>query len=171
MPSAPTPLLRYRSLGWEPPVLMPLPLLRNHYKSKLSKRKNPTGILFYERMGYLPEALLNFLGLLLAPAPEGHEIFSVAELTERLDLAKISHGGPVFDIAKLDWLNGQYLRTISPEDLIARTQRWGFEGNRIRRIAALAQSRVERLSDLIPTAAYLFAGRLPVTKASLAATK
>jgi glutamyl-tRNA synthetase len=169
--SAPKHLLLYEYFGWEPPALMHLPLLRNPDKSKLSKRKNPTGILFYERMGYLPEALLNFLGLLLAPAQEGHEIFSVAELTERLDLAKISHGGPVFDIAKLDWLNGQYLRTISPEDLIARTQRWGFERNRIRRIAALAQSRVERLSDLIPTAAYLFAGRLPVTKASFAATK
>jgi glutamyl-tRNA synthetase len=169
--SAPKHLLLYEYFGWEPPALMHLPLLRNPDKSKLSKRKNPTGILFYERMGYLPEALLNFLGLLLAPAQEGHEIFSVAELTERIDLAKISHGGPVFDIAKLDWLNGQYLRTISADDLIARTLRWGFDADRIRRIASLAQSRVERLSDLVPTAAYLFAGRLPVMKASFAATK
>ena len=169
--SAPKHLLLYGYFGWEPPALLHLPLLRNPDKSKLSKRKNPTGILFYERMGYLPEALLNFLGLLLVPAPEGQEIFSVEELTQRLDLTKISHGGPVFDVAKLDWLNGQYLRSITPGDLIARTQRWGFDTERVQRIAALAQSRVERLSDIMPTAAYLFAGRLPVAKASFAGTK
>jgi glutamyl-tRNA synthetase len=171
MSSAPKHLLLYEYFGWEPPVLMHLPLLRNPDKSKLSKRKNPTGILFYQRMGYLPEALLNFLGLLLAPAPEGHEIFSVDDLTKRLDLAKISLGGPVFDVAKLDWLNGQYLRTISTQDLMQRTLAWGFDRERVARIAALAQSRVERLSDLVPSTAYLFAGRVAVTQESFAGTK
>ncbi len=171
MPSAPKHLLLYSYFGWEPPVLMHLPLLRNPDKSKLSKRKNPTGILFYERMGYLPEALLNFLGLLLAPAPEGEEVFDVATLTERLDLAKISLGGPVFDVAKLDWLNGQYLRTLGTEELLARTKAWGFDRDRLLKIAELAKSRVERLSDLVPTATFLFAGRLAVTKESFAGAK
>jgi glutamyl-tRNA synthetase len=169
--SAPKHLLLYSYFGWEPPALMHLPLLRNPDKSKLSKRKNPTGILFYERMGYLPEALMNFLGLLLAPAVEGQEVFDIATLTERLDLTKISLGGPVFDIAKLDWLNGQYLRKLTPDELMARTAAWGFDRARLRRIAELAQSRVERLSDLVPTAAYLFAGRVAVTKESFAGTK
>jgi glutamyl-tRNA synthetase len=169
--SAPKHLLLYGYFGWEPPLLMHLPLLRNPDKSKLSKRKNPTGILFYERMGYLPEALLNFLGLLLAPAPEGQEIFGVDILTERLDLAKISLGGPVFDTAKLDWLNGQYLRGLTTDELLARTAAWGFDRARLERIAELAKSRVERLSDLAPTAAFLFAGRLAVTKESFAGTK
>ena len=169
--SAPKHLLLYEYFGWEPPVLMHLPLLRNPDKSKLSKRKNPTGILFYERMGYLPEALLNFLGLLLAPAPEGQEIFGVDVLTERLDLAKISLGGPVFDAAKLDWLNGQYLRALTTDELLARTAAWGFDRTRLERIAELAKSRIERLSDLAPTAGYLFAGRLAVTKDSFAGTK
>jgi len=169
--SAPKHLLLYDYFGWEPPQLMHLPLLRNPDRSKLSKRKNPTGILFYERMGYLPEALLNFLGLLLAPAPEGQEIFGLDSLIERLDLAKISLGGPVFDTAKLDWLNGQYLRALTTHELIARTASWGFDRARIEAIAELAKSRVERLSDLVPAAAFLFAGRLPVTKASFAGTK
>jgi glutamyl-tRNA synthetase len=169
--SAPKHLLLYGYFGWEPPALMHLPLLRNPDRSKLSKRKNPTGILFYERMGYLPEALLNFLGLLLAPAPEGQEIFGLDSLIERLDLAKISLGGPVFDTAKLDWLNGQYLRALTTGDLIARTASWGFDRTRIEAIAELAKSRVERLSDLVPAAAFLFAGRLPVTKVSFAGTK
>jgi len=171
MSSAPKHLLLYEYFGWEPPVLMHLPLLRNPDKSKLSKRKNPTGILFYQRMGYLPEALLNFLGLLLAPAPEGQEIFGVDDLTKRLDLAKISLGGPVFDVAKLDWLNGQYLRAISTEELLERTLAWGFDHARVARIASLAKSRVERLSDLVPSTAYLFAGRVAVTKESFAGTK
>ena len=169
--SAPKHLLLYGYFGWEPPVLMHLPLLRNPDRSKLSKRKNPTGILFYERMGYLPEALLNFLGLLLAHAPEGEEMFGIPELIERLDLKKISLGGPVFDVAKLDWLNGQYLRTLSPEQLLQRTAAWGFERDRLLRIAELAGSRIERLSDLVPSAAYLFAGRVAVTKESFAGTK
>jgi glutamyl-tRNA synthetase len=171
MSSAPKHLLLYSYFGWAPPVLMHLPLLRNPDKSKLSKRKNPTGILFYERMGYLPEALLNFLGLLLAAAPEGQEMFGLPELIERLDLAKISLGGPVFDIAKLDWLNGQYLRHLSPVQLIERTASWGFDRARIDRIAELAQSRVERLSDLVPTTAFLFAGRVAVTPEAFAGTK
>ncbi len=171
MSSAPKHLLLYSYFGWTPPVLMHLPLLRNPDKSKLSKRKNPTGILFYERMGYLPEALLNFLGLLLAAAPEGQEMFGLPALIERLDLAKISLGGPVFDIAKLDWLNGQYLRHLTPAELIDRTASWGFDRARIDRIAELAQSRVERLSDLVPTAAFLFAGRVAVTPEAFAGAK
>jgi glutamyl-tRNA synthetase len=171
MSSAPKHLLLYGYFGWQPPVLMHLPLLRNPDKSKLSKRKNPTGILFYQRMGYLPEALLNFLGLLLAPAPEGQEIFGVGQLTERLDLAKISLGGPVFDVAKLDWLNGQYLRSISTAEMLRRTLAWGFDAARVERIGELARSRVERLSDLVPATAYLFAGRVAVSRESFAGAK
>ncbi|GAC1577362.1 MAG: glutamate--tRNA ligase [Candidatus Elarobacter sp.] len=171
MPSAPKHLLLYSYFGWTPPVLMHLPLLRNPDKSKLSKRKNPTGILFYERMGYLPEALMNFLGLLLSPAPEGEEVFDIPQLGERLDLAKISLGGPVFDIAKLDWLNGQYLRMLTSGELLRRTASWGFDRSRVERIVDLAKSRIERLSDLAPVAAYLFAGRIAVTKETFAGTK
>jgi glutamyl-tRNA synthetase len=165
LPSAPKHLLLYEYFGWEPPVLMHVPLLRNPDKSKLSKRKNPTGILFYERMGYLPEALINFLGLLISAVPEGEEVFDLATLVERFDFEHISLGGPVFDIAKLDWLNGQYLRRLSADELLERTQAWGFDRARLRRIAELARERIERLSDLVPTAAFLFAGRLPLTKA------
>jgi glutamyl-tRNA synthetase len=169
--SAPKHLLLYAYFGWEPPALIHLPLLRNADKSKLSKRKNPTGILFYERMGYLPETLLNFLGLLLAPAQEGHEIFGFADFVACFDPKKISLGGPVFDVAKLDWLNGQYLRALTDEELLRRTQAWGFDRDRVLRIAELARTRVERLSDIVPAASYLFAGRIPVTKASFAGTK
>jgi glutamyl-tRNA synthetase len=71
--SAPKHLLLYQYFGWEPPVLTHLPLLRNADKSKLSKRKNPTSILYYQRAGYLPQAMQNFLGLFIKSASEEDE--------------------------------------------------------------------------------------------------
>ena len=170
--SAPKHLLLYSYFGWEAPKLIHLPLLRNPDKSKLSKRKNPTGILFYQRMGYLPEALMNFLGLLASSHGEGDEMMSLDTLCERFDLAHISMGGPVFDVAKLDWLNGRYLREgLSGAEFLGRIGQWGFTPERIERIAALAQPRVERLSDLGPLLAFFFAGRLAVTAEDLRAGK
>jgi glutamyl-tRNA synthetase len=165
--SAPKHLLLYQYFGWTPPALIHLPLLRNPDKSKLSKRKNPTGIRFYERMGYLPEALLNFLGLLMVSSAAGEEIMTLDQLTARFELGDISLGGPVFDVAKLDWVNGQYLRALSVPEFVARTQTWAGGAERFTRLAALAQSRIERLSDLGPLLAFAFAGRLPMTADAL----
>jgi glutamyl-tRNA synthetase len=169
--SAPKHLLLYEYFGWEAPTLMHLPLLRNPDKSKLSKRKNPTSILFYERMGYLPEALLNFLGLLLVSSGEGDEVMTLEDLGRRFDLMNISLGGPVFDVPKLDWLNGRYLRELPPGALLERVRAWGFDRDRVARILELAQPRIERLSDLGELTAFFFAGRLKLDKLQLLDTK
>jgi len=161
--SAPKHLLLYQYFGWEPPALLHVPLLRNPDKSKLSKRKNPTSILFYKAMGYLPEALLNFLGLLMVSSAQGEEMMDLPQLIERFDTEHMSLGGPVFDVPKLDWLNGRYLRErIGEAAFIDRVREWGFAPERIARIAALAQPRIERLSDLGGLLAFFFAGRLDV---------
>ena len=171
--SAPKHILLYQYFGWEPPKLMHLPLLRNPDKSKLSKRKNPTGILFYKAMGYLPEALMNFLGLLANAAHEGDdEIMSMRQMIDRFSLEHVPLGGPVFDVPKLDWLNGRYLReTLTPDAFAQRVRDWAFDSTRLSRIAALAQPRVERMSDLGLLVAFLFAGRLPVTAEQLRSGK
>ncbi len=169
--SAPKHLLLYRYFGWEAPKLMHLPLLRNPDKSKLSKRKNPTSILFYQRMGYLPEALLNFLGLLLVSSSEGEEVMSLEALTKRFDIAHISLGGPVFDVPKLDWLNGRYIRDLDAQALRDRVAAWGFDRDRTAKILELAHARIERLSDLGELVAFFFAGRLAITKEQLLDTK
>ncbi|MBV8602736.1 MAG: glutamate--tRNA ligase [Candidatus Eremiobacteraeota bacterium] len=170
--SAPKHLLLYQYFGWKPPVLMHLPLLRNPDRSKLSKRKNPTSILFYERMGYLPEALLNFLGLLLAPVESEHEeLFGLDDLSRRLDFGTISLGGPVFDVAKLDWLNGHYIRKKSPAELEEAFGEWTYDRAALHEIVALAQQRIERLSDLAPLCAFLFAGRVAVSRETLLSAK
>jgi glutamyl-tRNA synthetase len=166
--SAPKHALLYQYFGWEMPRLAHLPLLRNADKSKLSKRKNPTGILFYERMGYLPEALLNFLGLLAVPPLGGEEIMDLPTMVERFGMEHISLGGPVFDIAKLDWLNGRYLRErLDGEGFRERVRTWALNEAYLDRIAPLAQSRIERLSDLGSLLAFFFAGRLDVSAEQL----
>ena len=160
--SAPKHLLLYSYFGWQPPAIMHLPLLRNPDKSKLSKRKNPTGMLFYQSMGYLPEALANFLGLLVNSAHDGQdEMLSLEQMIERFSLDHVPLGGPVFDVQKLDWLNGRYLRErLDEQAFVARVRDWAFAPERIERIARLARPRIERFSDLGPLLAFLFAGRI-----------
>ncbi len=170
MSSAPKHLLLYQYFGWEPPVLVHLPLLRNPDKSKLSKRKNPTNISFYRRMGYLPEALLNFLGLLMgASAGDGDELLSLAQMIERFAIEHLAIAGPVFDVPKLDWLNGKYLRELPPDQFVRRVLDFGGGYERFAVIMALAQSRMERLSDAAPLVSFLYAGRLDPTRESLLA--
>jgi len=160
--SAPKHLLLYRYFGWTPPKMMHLPLLRNPDKSKLSKRRNPTGILFFRAMGYLPEALLNFLALLANAARDGEdELMDLAAIVRRFEVEHVPIGGPVFDFAKLDWLNGRYLRErLDPESFASRAMEWAITPERLTRMAELAAPRVERLSDLGPLLAFLFSGRL-----------
>jgi glutamyl-tRNA synthetase len=160
--SAPKHLLLYQYFGWEPPAFLHVPLLRNPDKSKLSKRKNPTSILFYRALGYLPEALLNFLGLLMVSSAEGEEVMRLDELIARFEVEHLSLGGPVFDVPKLDWLNGKYLRDLPPAAFLERALEWGGARDRFATMAALAQSRVERLSDLGGLLAFFFSGRLNV---------
>jgi glutamyl-tRNA synthetase len=161
--SAPKHLLLYQYFGWEPPTLCHLPLLRNPDKSKLSKRKNPTSILYFRERGYLPEALLNFLGVLIDSRnddPQLLENSSPAELVEAMaqhfELEHIALGGPVFDLAKLNWLNGQWIRRYTPQQFLAVLQEWGFTwptkipARQREHIAAVAAPRIETLTDFGP---------------------
>ena len=165
--SAPKHLLLYQYFGWEPPAFLHVPLLRNPDKSKLSKRKNPTSILFYKALGYLPEALLNFLGLLMVSSAEGEEIMTLDELIARFEVEHLSLGGPVFDVAKLDWLNGKRLRELPPAEFLDKIVAWAPDRERFAAMASLAQQRVERLSDLGPLLGFFFAGRLNLSETQL----
>jgi len=161
--SAPKHFLLYRAFGWEMPAIAHLPLLRNADKSKLSKRKNPTSLLFYERMGYLPEALANFLGLFSVPPADGEELMDLETMVARFGLDHISLGGPVFDSKKLDWLNARYIREkLDVPQLMERIARWACNPAYLGAIAPLAHERIERLSDLGPLLAFFFAGRVAI---------
>ncbi|MFC6672583.1 glutamate--tRNA ligase [Marinobacterium aestuariivivens] len=159
--SAPKHKLLYEYFGWEMPVLCHMPLLRNPDKSKLSKRKNPTSILYYQRMGYMPEALLNYLGRMGWSMPDEREKFTRNEMFEHFDIRRVSLGGPVFDQEKLSWLNGLWLReNLSPEQFAARFQEWALNPEFLMQIVPLVQQRVEKFSDVAPLAGFFLAGMI-----------
>lgn len=163
--SAPKHMLLYQYFGWDMPQLCHMPLLRNPDKSKLSKRKNPTSITFYQRMGYLPQALLNYLGRMGWSMPDEREKFSLAEMVEHFDIHRVSLGGPIFDIEKLAWLNGLWIRELSPEDFARAVQAWAVNGDYLKPMIPLVQSRVETFSDLLPLAGFFLMGRLELDPA------
>jgi glutamyl-tRNA synthetase len=170
--SVPKHILLYRYFGWEQPVFMHLSLMRNADKSKLSKRKNPTSISYYSALGYLPEALMNFLGLFFIQIAEGEEMLSMDELAEKFDPDNLSKAGAIFDIAKLDWLNGRWIREkLTPEDFIARVLEWASENSRLTEGLKLSQSRVTRLGELPPLAGFLLASDVGLTPASFGGLK
>ena len=166
--SAPKHILLYQYFGWEQPVFCHLPLLRNVDKSKLSKRKNPTSILYYQRMGYLPEALLNYLGRMGWSMPDEREKFTLKDMLEEFDIQRVSLGGPVFDVEKLSWLNGMWIREeLSDEQLADRLQQWALNRDRLMAFLPFAKQRMETLSDIAPLGSYLVSGMLPISAEDL----
>lgn len=164
IPSAPKHKLLYDYFGWDMPVLCHMPLLRNPDKSKLSKRKNPTSINFYERMGFLPEAVLNYLGRMGWSMPDEREKFALAEMIEHFDIARVSLGGPIFDVEKLRWLNGLWIReNLDDAQFIARVQNWWLNQERLDPMVPHIKSRIDVLSDIVPLSAFMFSGMLNLT--------
>lgn len=157
--SAPKHQLLYEYFGWQMPVLCHMPLLRNPDKSKLSKRKNPTSINYYRRMGYLPQAVINYLGRMGWSMPDDREKFSLDEMMTDFDIQRVSLGGPVFDLEKLTWLNGVYIREdLDDRGLLKALMEWAFNEAYVSKILPEVRPRVETLSDVLPLAGHFFAG-------------
>lgn len=169
--SVPKHLLLYQYFGWDAPVLCHLPLLRNPDKSKLSKRKHPTSVNYYRRIGILPEALTNYLGMMGWSMPDEREIFSPGEMADDFELARIHLGGPVFDMDKLSWLNGQYLRDLSADAFMDQIQSWALNRDNLAKLVPLLQERTEKLSDLVGQVDYLLGERIPLSSEHFEAGK
>jgi glutamyl-tRNA synthetase len=169
--STPKHVLLYRWLGVDPPKFAHMPLLRNPDKSKISKRNNPAARLtWFREQGYLPEALVNFLALLAYPpkqdtAGNDVEVFTFADFSQRFDWSKVNRVGPIFDLKKLEWLNGVYIRSLPVGDLAGRLLPYLVDagvltGNptlgelgRLQDITALIQTRIALLSEATPLVA------------------
>jgi glutamyl-tRNA synthetase len=165
--STPKHLLLFDWLGWERPAFAHMPLLRNVDKSKISKRKNPAARLtWFQEQGYLPAALLNFMGLLGYSLPSGEEIFSFEQMSRTFDWSRINTVGPVFDLDKLNWLNGHYLRELSPAELGERlvpflTSAGLYDGSEahaelLAGAVPLIQTRMAVLSECVDLLRFLF---------------
>jgi glutamyl-tRNA synthetase len=154
--SLPKHVQLYRAFGWELPVFCHLPLLRNSDTSKISKRKNPVSLDHYRQAGILPEALLNYLALMGWTMPDERDQFSLAEFVAEFRLEDISLGGPVFDLEKLNWLNGKYIRDLTTEELLARLRGNVLSDDYLLAILPLVQERIENLADFIAYADFFF---------------
>lgn len=170
--SAPKHQLLYQYFDWEMPVLCHMPLLRNPDKSKLSKRKNPTCITYYREMGYLPEALLNYLGRMGWSMPDDSEKFSLEQMLANFDITRVSLGGPIFDQEKLSWLNASWIReNLTTEQFADRLHHWLLNRDYLMKFLPMAKERVERLSDFAPMAAFMFSGMLELLPENFAHKK
>lgn len=158
--STPKHVQLYQAFGWDPPSWVHMPLLRNQDKTKISKRKNPVSLDYYKDVGYLPEALLNFLGNMGFSLGEDREKFSLEEMIAVFDWSKVSTTGPIFDLKKLDWLNGLYIRALSPQALLERLRAWRLGDDYLMKIIPLLHERMERFDQFIPSSEFLFAGDL-----------
>lgn len=168
--SAPKHQLLYDYFGWQMPVLCHMPLLRNPDKSKLSKRKNPTSINYYKDIGVLPEALLNYLGRMGWSMPDEREKFSLDEMIANFDITRVSLGGPIFDVEKLYWLNGQYIKAMSAPQLLDTFLSWQNDRQKLTSIAEAIQPRIQLLSEAVDWSAFYFS-HLPAISAEQFANK
>ena len=161
--SAPKHILLYQYFGWDMPTLCHMPLLRNPDKSKLSKRKNPTSILYYQRMGYLAEAVINYLSRMGWSMPDEREKFSLDEMIENFDIQRVSLGGPVFDVEKLSWLNGLWIREdLNPQAFAKKFQEWALNPEYLMQILPLITPRIEKFSDVADVAGFFLKGHLDI---------
>ena len=167
IPSTPKHVILYEAFGWEPPTFVHMPLLRNADKSKISKRKNPVSLEYYRQVGILPEAMVNFLARMGWSLDDEQEKFGLAEMIEAFTFDRMSVTGPVFNLDKLDWLNGLYLRELSHEELVDRLREWLLNDAHLTRIAPLVIERIKRLEDFVPMTSYFFGDDFELTPEAL----
>ncbi|HMH14586.1 MAG TPA: glutamate--tRNA ligase [Edaphobacter sp.] len=158
--STPKHVLLYKAFGWQQPRFWHMPLLRNIDKSKISKRKNPVSLIYYQQAGFLPEAIINFLGLMGGGMPadinNGTEQFTLEEMVEHFVFTNIRLGGPVFDLTKLKWLNGEYLRKLTPQQFYAELRETVLSDAYLSQIAPLIQTRIETLGQFGDLTTFFF---------------
>jgi glutamyl-tRNA synthetase len=157
--SAPKHYLLYQYFGWQPPLYFHTSAIRNPDRSKLSKRKGHTALSWYQEQGYLPEALINFLCLLGWSHPEEKEVFDIEEFIKLFDLKDLSPAGPIFNLEKLDWLNGVYIREKSDKELLQLIKSYapkGADSDLINQTIPLIKDRIKKLSDYQELAGFFF---------------
>ncbi len=147
-----------RALGYREPVFGHIPLILNADRSKMSKRKSQTAMTAYREQGYLPEAMVNFLAFLgWSPGTE-EEIFTLEELAARFEIGKVHRAGAIFDVERLDHLNGLYIRALTDEQLALRLRSFvpdALDDASLLRVVPLIKERIVRLGDATELLAFL----------------
>lgn len=172
--STPVHIHILEAFGWPEPQWIHTPWLLNASRKKLSKRKDDASVDSYRAKGILPEALLNYLGMMGWSMPDGREVFSVADMIEHFSWERVSLGGSIFDFEKLSWLNGKYVREVLALPDLARRAAPFLEGAGydasdpiyVEHVVSVLRERFETLGELPEKAAYFFAEPEPDPKAA-----
>jgi len=178
--STPRHLLLYQSLGFEPPQFAHLPMILGDNRAKLSKRHGAVSITEYQRQGYLPEALVNFLALLGWSLDDKTEILSRQELMDNFTLERVSQTAAIFNRDKLDWMNGVYIRSLSLEDFTQRALGYLETGlpaevkrplsiEYVKQIMPLIQERARTLNEVAELTRFFFVAELDYNSSLLIA--
>ncbi|KKU06235.1 MAG: Glutamate-tRNA ligase [Parcubacteria group bacterium GW2011_GWA2_45_30] len=166
--NTPKQLLLIEALGFKIPQYAHLPLILGSDRSKLSKRHGPASVNEYRAAGYLPEALFNFLALLGWNSGNDREFFSKKELIKEFSLEKVQKSGAIFDITKLDWMNGEYIRKKSAKELLELCQPFladflqnqnskiKIQNDYLEKIIKLEQPRLKKLAEIGERTEYFF---------------
>jgi len=167
LPSTPKHLVLFEYFGWTPPQYAHLPLILNPDKSKLSKRQGDVAVEDYRDKGYLPEALINYVALLGWNPGTEREIFSLSELVREFSVAKIHRAGAVFDIKKLDWMNGEYIKKLPNKKFVQlalpfleKTLGSITDKTLAENVLLLEQERVSKLSEVGNSVGFFFSDEL-----------
>ena len=158
--NTPKHILLFRALGYDVPRFAHLPLILNADRTKMSKRKSQTSIDAYVDEGFIPEAFVNYLALLGWSTGTEEEVLSLDEIVERFDIGEVHKGGAVFDRERLEWLNGQWIRRLSADELIDRLRpfvrkeleagriEWLPTDEQLRALLPVIQERLPTLGDI-----------------------
>jgi glutamyl-tRNA synthetase len=162
LPSTPKHALLYDAFGWERPKFAHLPLLLNSDGSKLSKRQGDVAVEDYRKKGYAPEAFLNFIALLGWNPSGEREIYTKQEFIDAFNIEKVNKGGAVFDMKKLDWMNGEYLKAKDPlkiaEEIMPQIKEKGWDESidYVAKVVELLRERVDFAHSIPEFGPYMF---------------
>ncbi|MFA5932844.1 MAG: glutamate--tRNA ligase [Microgenomates group bacterium] len=152
LPSTPKHILLFKAFGWEAPDYAHIPLILGTDRSKLSKRHGAKGATEFRKDGFLAEAILNYMALLGWTPPSGKEILSLDEMIEEFDLKNVHIAPAVFDLTKLEWMNGEYIRKMSDMELTKRLQEFLVDHpapEKIGPLVPLIKERIKTLADFV----------------------
>lgn len=154
--NTPRQILLYQAMGWQTPEFAHIPMILGKDRNRLSKRHGATSVSQFREMGYLPEALVNFLSLLSWSSESGEEILSGDQLIREFSFKKVSRSASVFDTEKLDWMNGVYIREKTDIHTLAKLavpffQQAGYpvpNAEEALPVMKVIQNKIEKLSEI-----------------------
>ncbi|OGZ65181.1 MAG: glutamate--tRNA ligase [Candidatus Staskawiczbacteria bacterium RIFCSPHIGHO2_01_FULL_36_16] len=168
--NTPRQILIYQALGFDHPIYAHMPLMLNPDRSKLSKRHGDVALADYHKQGYLPEALVNFMALLGWNPGTEKEVFSLSQLVKEFSVEKVQKAGAVFNIKRLEFLNGLYIREKSIEKLTELCESYLKEAGllvagqmsqeKLQKIIEVSKTRMKKISEIVELADFFFADKL-----------